>query len=180
MPTPFQVRVKVEPAEHPIIELPESSEDNALPQPSQPKKPSSFTQYTSPGVSSPYQPRVSQSLNASTATQSSCIVQSLHKVASMPSRKNILKQLDYDSIKTMSMDFFLPQFDGDVLFVLPPVGASAVHSKARSMDGMDKHYDGHMWTKTMTTNITNNLNLTFRSSICVGHLRCENPHCEYL
>ena len=48
------------------------------------------------------------------------------------------------------------------------------------MEGMDKRYDGHMWTKTMTTNITNNLNLTFWSSTCVVHLRCENPHCEYL
>ena len=62
----------------------------------------------------------------------------------MPSRKNILKRLDYDSIKTVSVDFLPPQFDGDVLFVLPPVGTSAAHSKARSMEGMDKHYDGHI------------------------------------
>ena len=108
MPTPFQVRAKVEPAEHSIIELSESSEDDALPQPSQPKKPSSFTQYTSPGVSFPCQPRVSQSLSASIAIQSSCIVQSLHKVASMPVRKNILKRLDYDSIKTVNVDFLPP------------------------------------------------------------------------
>ena len=48
------------------------------------------------------------------------------------------------------------------------------------MEGMDKHYDGHIWTKTMTTNITNNLNLTFWSSTCVGHLHCEKPHYKYL
>ena len=180
MPIPSRVRVKVEPTEHPIIELLESSEDDALPQPSQPKKPSSFIEYTSPGVSSPYWPRVSKSLPISTTTQSSCIVWSLHKVASMPGRKNILKRLDYDNIKTVSKDFLPPQFDGDVLFVLTPVGALAAHSKARSMEGMDKRYDGHMWTRTMTINITNNLNLTFRSSTCFGYLRCENPHCEYL
>ena len=98
----------------------------------------------------------------------------------MPSRKNILKRLDYDSIKTVSVDFLPPEFDGDVLFVLPPVGPLAAHSKARSMEDMDKRYDGHMWTKTMTTNITNSLNLTFWSSTCVSHLRCENLHCEYL
>ena len=74
MPIPSQVRVKVEPTEHPIIDLSESSEDDTLPQPSQPKEPSSFTQYTSPGVSSLCRPRVSQSLPTSTATQSSCIV----------------------------------------------------------------------------------------------------------
>ena len=53
MPTPSRVRVKVKHTEHPIIDLSESFEDDALPQPSQPKEPSSFTQYTSPGVSSP-------------------------------------------------------------------------------------------------------------------------------
>ena len=68
----------------------------------------------------------------------------------MPGRKNILKRLDYDSIKNVSVDFLPPQFDGDVLFVLPPVGASAAHSQERSMEGMDKHYNGHIWTKTMT------------------------------
>ena len=141
--------------------------------------PSPLIQYTSPGVCTPSRPRVSQSLPTSIATQSSCIVQSLRKVASMPSRKNILKQLDYDKIKTVSADFLPPQFDHDVLFVLPPIEASAAQSKARSMEGMNKRYDGHIWTKTMTTNITNNLNLTFRSSSCIGHLHCENPHCKY-
>ena len=77
MPTPSRVRVKVEPTEHPIIDLSESTKDDTLPQPSQPKEPSSFTQFTSPDVSSPCRPRVSQSLPASTTTQSSCIVQSL-------------------------------------------------------------------------------------------------------
>ena len=48
------------------------------------------------------------------------------------------------------------------------------------MDGMDKRYDGHVWTKTQTTNINNDLGLVFRSSICVGHLECHNPHCNYL
>ena len=48
------------------------------------------------------------------------------------------------------------------------------------MDAMDKHYDSHVWTKTLTTNISNNLNLTFRSSICVEHLQCQNPKCDYL
>ena len=97
----------------------------------------------------------------------------------MPSRKNILKQLDYDNIKNVSVDFLPPQFDGDVLFFLPSVEASAAHSKARSMEGMDKLYNGRMWIKTMTTNITNNFNLTFWSSTCVGHLHCENLHCKY-
>ena len=98
----------------------------------------------------------------------------------MPGSKNILKRLDYDRLKTVQAEFLPPQFDGDVMFVLPPIGPSAVHSKARSMEGMDKRYDSHVWTKTVTTNISNNLKLAFRSSTYVSHIHYKNPHCEYL
>ena len=94
--------------------------------------------------------------------------------------KNILKRLDYDKIKTMEVEFLLPTYDGDVLFVLPATSSSSSHSKAKSMFGMDKRYDSHVWTKTVTTNISNILDLSFQSSSCVGPLRCENPLCEYL
>ena len=100
----------------------------------------------------------------------------------MPGYKNILKRLDYDKIKTMDVEFLPPTYDGDVLFILPAMGSSSSHSKAKtkSMFGMDKRYDGHIWTKTKTTNINNVLDLSFQSSSCVDHLRCENPQCEYL
>jgi hypothetical protein len=45
---------------------------------------------------------------------------------------------------------------------------------------MDKQYDGHVWTKTQITNITNDVGLAFRSSTCVSHLQCQNPSCDYL
>ena len=98
----------------------------------------------------------------------------------MHGSKNILKRLDYDTLKTVKAEFLPPQFDGDVMFVLPPIGPSAVYSKARSMECMDKRYDSPVWTKTMTTNISNNLKLAFQLSTCVGHIHCENPCCEYL
>ena len=98
----------------------------------------------------------------------------------MPGHKNILKRLDYNEIKTMEVEFVPPTYDGDVLFVLPAMDSSSSLSKAKSMFGMDKLYDGHVWTKTVTTNISNVLDLSFRSSSCVGHLCCENPLCEYL
>jgi hypothetical protein len=47
------------------------------------------------------------------------------------------------------------------------------------MQGMDKHHDGHAWTKTVTSNIKNDMDLTFRTSTCTGHLRCGNQDCEY-
>ena len=48
------------------------------------------------------------------------------------------------------------------------------------MFGMDKRYDGHVWTKTLTINISNVLDLSFWSSSYVDHLRCENLCCMYL
>jgi hypothetical protein len=74
------------------------------------------------------------------------------------------------------MQFLPPTFNGFVLFELPPVDTS---SPFHVMYGMDKRHDGHAWTKTVTSNIKNDLNLTFRSSTCIGHLRCENHDCEY-
>ena len=48
------------------------------------------------------------------------------------------------------------------------------------MEGMDKQYDGHVWTKTQTTNISNDAGLVFRSSNCIGHLQCQNHECDFL
>ena len=70
-------------------------------------------------------------------------------------------------------------FDGAVIFELPPASDTAAWSQVKSMQGMDKHYNGHVWTKTITTNIKKDFGLSFRYSACVGHLRC-NKECEYL
>jgi hypothetical protein len=47
------------------------------------------------------------------------------------------------------------------------------------MHGMDKHHDGHAWTKTVISNIKSDMSLTFRTSTRIGYLRCENQDCEY-
>jgi hypothetical protein len=108
------------------------------------------------------------------------IVPFLKQLASMPGKKNILKKIDYSVIRHDRVEYLPALFDGDVIFELPPVGHTASRSQAKSMQGMDKRYDGHVWTKTITTNITNEFGLSFRSSACVGHLRCNNKECEYL
>jgi hypothetical protein len=69
-----------------------------------------------------------------------------------------------------------PTFNGDVFFELPPVDTSGPF---HMMHGMDKRHDGHAWTKTLTSNIKSDMSLTFRTSTCIGHLRCENQDCEY-
>ena len=86
----------------------------------------------------------------------------------------ILKRLDYDSLRTENSEFLPPMFDTDVMLVFPPDSSSAAQSKATSIEGMDKRYDGHVWTKTMMTNISNNLGLAFWSSNFVAHLQCLN------
>ena len=45
---------------------------------------------------------------------------------------------------------------------------------------MDRRYDGHVWSHTITSNIQNDLKLLFRTSSCLGHLRCVNHACDYL
>ena len=76
--------------------------------------------------------------------------------------------LDYDTLQIMEVNFLLPCFDGNQMFVLPPVGVSSYHTKAKSMDGMDKRYDGHVWTKTQTTNISNELRLFFACPLALA------------
>ena len=178
MAAPYPVKVKVEPADDDVIELSESSDGDIPTQ--TPVEPSHPSQCPSSPCHSSSPRRAFHTPPATQPRASECIVNCLWRLASMPSQKSVLKLLNYSTLKTVYADFLPPRFDGDVIFVFPPVSASASTSKAKAMDGMDKRYDGHVWTKTQSTNITNNLSLTFRSSICVGHLQCQNPHCDYL
>jgi hypothetical protein len=107
------------------------------------------------------------------------ILQCLRKLAARPG-SNLLKKINYDSLRSDLVDHLPPTFDGDVVFEFPPVTTLAAYSSAKSMQGMDKRYDGHVWTKTITTNITNGMGLAFRKSSCEGHLRCANKECDYL
>jgi hypothetical protein len=47
------------------------------------------------------------------------------------------------------------------------------------MDGMDKRFNGHTWCRTITFNIHDNQGLTFRKSLCVGQLVCNNKSCDF-
>ena len=48
------------------------------------------------------------------------------------------------------------------------------------MVGMDKRYNRHVWTRTCTSHIKNDMGLTFCSASCVGHLHCNNQDFKYL
>lgn len=45
---------------------------------------------------------------------------------------------------------------------------------------MYKSYDGHTWSRTITSNIINDLGLTFHTSSCLGHLPCDNIDHNFL
>ena len=107
---------------------------------------------------------------------SSCIVDSLKRIRAIKGIRNVFKILDFDTLDIHRVKFFPPTFNRDVLFELPAVDKS---SSFHMMHGMDKRHDGHAWTKTVTSNIKSDVRLTFRTSTCIGHLRCENQECEY-
>ena len=49
------------------------------------------------------------------------------------------------------------------------------------LDGMDRKRDGHVWTETTTTNISDpSGTLAFKYVKCLGHLRCDNIDCRCL
>jgi hypothetical protein len=104
------------------------------------------------------------------------IVDSLKRIRASKGVRNVFKTLDFDSLDIQRVKFLPPTFNGDVLFELPPVDTSGPF---HMMQGMDKRHDGHAWSKSITSNIKSDMSLTFRTSTCIGHLRCENQDCEY-
>ena len=113
-------------------------------------------------------------------TSSSLVLQFLRALRALKGSRNALSRLDYDRIPAYAMQTLPPKFNGDVIFELPPVSMSHMSTYAKGMSGMDKRHDGHVWSKTVTTNITNSQGFTFKTSSCLGHLRCTNSSCDFL
>jgi hypothetical protein len=107
------------------------------------------------------------------------IVDSLKRLRASKGTRNVFKTLDFDNVDIQRVHFLPPTFNRDVLFKLPLVDTSSLQTSTKLMHGMDKHHDGHAWTKTVTSNMKSDMSLTFRTSTCIGHLRCENQDCEY-
>ena len=104
------------------------------------------------------------------------IVDSLKGIRASKGVENVFKTLDFDTLDIQRVKFLLLIFNGDVYFKLPMEDMSGpFHMKY----GMDKHHDGHAWTKTVTSNIKSDMNLTFCTSTCIGHFHRENQNCKY-
>jgi hypothetical protein len=91
-----------------------------------------------------------------------------------------LTVIDFDNINVHDVKYLPPSFDGDVIFILPPINIDVLSTYGRSMDGMDKMCDRHPWYTTTTTNIQNDFELSFRHFSCADHLQCTNTYCDYL
>jgi hypothetical protein len=119
-------------------------------------------------------------LHPSPSSKGFTIVDALKFTKSRKRSKSDLAFIDFDNIDVRDVKYLPSSFDGDVLFVLPPVVLKVPNTYGRSMDGMDKMCDGHPWCTTKTTNIQNNFGLSFRHSTCVCHLQCPNDYCDYM
>lgn len=183
--TPMLQKVKIEPCEHTVHLLSDDSEDELptrFPSSNIPIPNPTVTCHTSHDTNSsqgsrpstsrpPIPPRIDDYVS---------VVDCLKKLAARKGSKSILSKVDFTKIKTERVEFLPPMFDGDVMFELPPPGKYASQSQAKLLYGMDKRHDGHAWTRTITSNIKNDMGLTFRMSSCLGHLQCTNTTCDYL
>lgn len=178
--TPLLRKVKIEPGLEPILLL-SDSEDECEPPVLPHCRP--LVDPFPPPVSHPVQspaPSIGKPPLPRRSTHSSSIIDCLKTLSAMKGSKSVLSKIDYNSIPVQRVQYLPPTFDGDALFEFPPIGASSSQSQAKLLHGMDRRYDGHAWTRTITSNIKNNMGLTFRSSACLGHLRCMNVECDYI
>ena len=88
-------------------------------------------------------------------TSSSLVLKFLRALRTLKGSQNALSRLNYDTIPVYAVQTLPPKFNGDVIFELPPVSMSHMTTHAKGMSGMDKRHDGHVWSKMVTTNITN-------------------------
>ena len=64
------------------------------------------------------------------------------------------------------------QYDGDSIMEFPPT-----FGKTGNMDGMEQKYDGHLWTRTVTSNMAKQC--TMQVSYCIGALECHRINCPF-
>jgi hypothetical protein len=176
--TPLSSRVKVEPSVESITILNDDS-DVSSPQDAMPTKccswnlPSQDVPYESPDCTS------RSVLQPGLQLQSS-VVDCLKRLCATKDFRNALKKIDYDNIKHLKVDYLPPVFNGDVVFEFPSILSSFTSPHAKLMVDMDKQHNGHVWTRTSTSHIKNDMDLMFRSASCEGHFCCDNQNCKYL
>ena len=67
--------------------------------------------------------------------------------------KSEFRAADLGSFEHKTMKYLPSQFNGNAIFELPPLHAPKLGGKGR-LEGMDRRYDGHCWTETATSNLS--------------------------
>ena len=105
------------------------------------------------------------------------IMDLLRRMRGNRSGRSLLKSVDLSSFVHESVKHLPAEFNGDRVFELPPLTVVKKGGLSR-LDGMDQKRDGHVWTETAMTNISNpSGTLSFKYVKCLGHLRCDNINC---
>jgi hypothetical protein len=178
---PVLSRVKIEPSLNTIYELSDDSDDDVeVLKVESELQPSLSTEAVCKETTPPASPSRNHGQSKVVASHVVSIVHSLMPFGARKRFKSVLSRINFDAIILQHVDYLPPRYDRDVIFEFPPLGDHGQNTKAKQLRGMDKRYDGHAWSRTITSNIQNDLKLLFRISSCLGHLRCDNPACEYL
>jgi hypothetical protein len=115
-----------------------------------------------------------------TQTSSTSIYNIVVAIGGHPTAKSTLRSTDLQSFPHHKIKYLPSQYNGNVIFELPLVIVPK-KGAARRQEGMDRKSDGHAWTETQTTNLSDHRGeLSFKFVKCLGHLRCLNPNCLHL
>ena len=189
--SPF-VPVKVEPGQETVTLLSDSDEDivaavDLADTSANPYK-STLSFSTCPSAAAPAAPHTwsRQSFHGGRPPQSptsssnpTSMLDALKAVATRRRSHSPIADIDFDNIKISAVKYLPTTYNGDVIFLLPPLPVGIPFNYGKGMDGMDKHFDGHPWCITKTSNVRNDGGLSFRRSSCAGHLECQNNSCQY-
>jgi hypothetical protein len=159
---PLLSKVKIEPGLNTIYELSDNSDgDVEVLKSESPVQPSltleSVRKETTPPVSPCRHPGQAKVVANPTVS----IIHSLMRLGARKRSKIVLSWINFDAIRLQQFDYLPPRYDGDVIFEFPPLGDHGQNTKAKQLRGMDRRYDGHAWSRTITSNIQNDLKLCF-------------------
>ena len=108
------------------------------------------------------------------------IYKSLLSLRSHRPGRSELKSVDLSTFPHEKLNYLSTKYNGNIVFELPSL-LTVKGGGAAILEGMDRRRDGHAWTETPTTNITDlDGQFSFRYIKCLGHLRCNNITCPHL
>lgn len=152
--TPILSRVKVEPGLEMIYELSDDFGDDAslicklhLHCSYNSSSALQILDQKSSSVSRPSGAQQSPTFVASSLVILVQCLQCLKKFGPRKRSKNIQSQNDYDTIQVLQVEFLPPLYDVEIIFEFPLLGFHGKQRAARQLQGMDKRYDGHAWSR---------------------------------